>query len=167
LNGRVLLYTKFEPLSTTCLSEDTTVSELEEWGKGMTTLQDILPKLGKHAGDLEVSKYFVAWPGQEKGHVLHEVEVRIPVDQTLHALFGQDAPIGVRHIHSRVGTIPPCSPLLTSTGSAPFFPKVFQRVDTFFIKPSIRLLYTRRPLQVRGCPSPREALAGNTTLGRL
>lgn len=63
----------------------------------MTTLQDILPNLGRHAGDLEVSKYFMAWPGKEKGHVLHEVETMLSVDQALHALFGQDAPIGVKH----------------------------------------------------------------------
>jgi len=78
----------------------------------MTTLHDIVPSLGRHAGDLEVSKYFVAWPGKEKGHVLHEVETILPVDQALHALFGQDAPIGVRHLCD--GTL-----YIANTGNSP------------------------------------------------
>ncbi len=43
----------------------------------------------------ELPTNFVDWPNGEKGHLLHQEEVALPVRETLDALFGRRAAVGV------------------------------------------------------------------------
>lgn len=40
---------------------------------------------------------FVAWPSGEMGYALQDIEIDLPVDKLVIALFGRQAAVGVRH----------------------------------------------------------------------
>ena len=60
-----------------------------------------LTKLGSKNNSLpvtfELPTNFVDWPKGEKGHLLQEVEVALPLQEALDALFGRRAAVGVSY----------------------------------------------------------------------
>lgn len=61
-----------------------------------------LTKLGSKNNSLpvtfELPTNFVDWPKGEKGHLLQEVEVALPLQEALDALFGRRAAVGVSYL---------------------------------------------------------------------